>query len=153
MSKNQDLFTLIEHALPPQKYQELLALWRAPREKVRDEDWVQQTRSYLALGPDEDEGGLLWTRWRELVGWDPDPSPDEDDDDDWNYQPFDTSLHRKWSELERIRNSDENARSFGSGIGLSGVSGSSLTEIREGEEEELDEGERLVSMGGRMRNL
>jgi len=153
MSKNQDLFILIEHAVPPEKYKELLALWRAPREKVPDEEWVQRTRSYIAIGPDETEGGVLWTRWRELVGWDPDPSPDEDEDeDDWNYQPLDMSLHRKWGELERIRSEGEGARSFNSGIGLSGVSGTSLTEIREGEEEELEDGERIVSIGGRTRN-
>ena len=151
MSKNQDLFTLIEHAVPPQKYKELLAVWKAPREKIPDEEWVQRTRSYIAMGPDEDEGGVLWTRWRELFGWDPEPSPDEDEDDDeWNYQPVDMSLHRKWNELERVR-SEEGARSFNSGIGLS-VSGSSLTEIREGEEEELEDGERIVTMGGRTRN-
>lgn len=152
MSKNQDLFRLIEHAVPHEKYKELLALWRAPREKISDEEWVQRTRSYIAMDPDEDAGGVLWTRWRELVGWDPDPSPDEDyQDDEWNYQPFDTSLHRKWSEIEKLRGDDPGGRSFSSSIGLSGVSGSSLTEICEGEEE-LEDGERIVTLGGRTRN-
>ena len=153
MSKNQELFRLIENALPPEKYKALLALWKSPREKIPDEEWVHRTRSYLAMDPDEDAGGVLWTRWRELVGWDPDPSPDEiTDDDEWSYQPVDTSLHRKWSEIEKLRGDDPGGRSFNSGIGLSGVSGSSLTEIREGEEEELEDGERMVTLGGRTRN-
>lgn len=162
MAKNQDLFTLIEHAVPKDKYKELLMLWKAPREAVPDEEWVQRTRGYIALGPDEDEGGVLWTRWRELVGWDPDVSDEEEEDDDlnWNYQPPDTTLHRRWSELERIRSEEAGAPagsfggagSFGSGIGLSGV-GVGLQEIteHEEEEEEFGEGERPVSLGGRLK--
>lgn len=111
------------------------------------------------MGPDEDEGGALWTRWRELVGWDPEEtSEEEEDDDNWNYQPKDTTLQRRWSELERIRQEEAGqagshsgpvsyGASYGSGIGLSGIG---LQEITEDEaEEEFENGERPAALHGR----
>ena len=67
IQKNADLFTLIEHTVPPEKYEELNTLWKTPREVIPDEDWVQKTRSYIAMDPSEEEGGgALWARWKEL---------------------------------------------------------------------------------------
>ena len=104
--KNAELFTLIEHAIPPEKFKELNTLWKTPRELIPDEDWVQKTRAVIAMGPDEAEsGGALWVRWKELVGWESEDDEDEEDGDefDWNYQPQDTSLHRRWNELDKAR--------------------------------------------------
>jgi hypothetical protein len=158
MQKNTDLFKLIEHAIHPEKYKELSMVWKAPREIIPDEEWVQRTRSYLATGPDEDEGGVLWTRWRELVGWDPELSSEGEEVEDWNYQPVDNTLHRRWSEIEMQRKSEEamaSSGSFGSGIGLNMGLGTNLEEIQESDEENeedgLDVGERIVTMGGRSR--
>ena len=150
IKKNQDLFTLIEHAVPAEKYADLVRLWKTPREQVPDEEWVAKTRSYIAIGPDEDEGGALWARWRELVGWDPDLSEEQEEEEYWNFVPTDRELHRRWSDFEKARN-EEGAGSFGSGIGVTGVPGvgTGLSEIKEGEEEEFEDGERPVSMGGR----
>jgi hypothetical protein len=159
IAKNPELFKLIEHAVPGEKYEELLMLWKTPRDAIPDEEWVQRTRGFIAMGPDEDEGGALWTRWRELVGWDPDVSSEEEGEDDWNYQPQDTTLHRRWSELERIRQEESATQagmygnhgpgSYGSGIGLSGV-GVGLQEITEDEdEEEFEDGERPIAIRGR----
>jgi len=150
-----ELFTLIEHALSQDKYTELQTLWKAPREVIPDEDWVHRTRSYIAMGPDEGEGGVLWTRWRELVGWEPTPSPDDvEDDEDWSYQPTDSSLRAKWSELEKQR--DEGGGSWGSEVPISGGSGIGLSEIQEGEEEtedDLEEGEHRLGLGSMSRKL
>jgi hypothetical protein len=156
MQKNMDLFKLIERALPREKYQELLSVWKTPREKIPDEEWVQRTRTYIAMGPDEDAGGVLWTRWRELVGWDPECS-EEEEAEEWNYQPIDNTLHRRWSEVEMARKNEEstNLGSFGSGIGLNMPMGTNLEEIQESDEEDeedgLDDGERIVTLGGRSR--
>jgi hypothetical protein len=148
MSKNVELFTLIEHALSKEKYAELRALWKAPREVIPDEVWVHRTRSYIAMGPDEFDGGVLWTRWRELVGWEPTPSPEDldDDNDYWNYQPSDSSLHLQWREIEKQRGGDEAGQSWGSGVALSG-SDVGLCKIQEGEEEELEDGEYRLGIG------
>jgi hypothetical protein len=153
--KNPDLFILIEHTVSSEKYEELQSLWKTPRELVSDEDWVERTRNVISIGTDHAEGGALWVRWKELVGWDSDDEEEEEEEEDyWNYQPQDTSLHRRWNELDRVRasisGSEEGGgvlegRSFGSGIGLSGM-GTSLCEIKENEEEELDDGERPVIM-------
>ena len=145
IQKNSDLFTLIEHALPPEKYEELHRLWEIPREVIPDEDWVQKTRSFIAMDPNEEEGGgALWARWKELVGWESDESDGGGDDEyDWNYQPSDTSLHRRWSELDKARIA-----------GLSGVSGvgMGLSEIKEGEEEEFEDREGPLIMGWKTGN-
>ena len=151
--KNPELFTLIEHAVPPEKYEELQALWESPREVIPDEDWVQKTRSYISMDPNEEEGGgALWVRWKDLVGWESDEEGDDSEEYDWNYQPQDTSLHQQWSELDKARAHGDDgltaAGNSGSGIGLSGV-GTGLSEIKEGEEEEFENGERPVAMGRR----
>lgn len=139
IQKNPDLFMLIEHAVPPEKYKELEALWKVSREQISDEDWVAKTRSYIAMGPDEDEGGCLWARWKELVGYDPDGYSDgEADEYEWNFQPSDLSLHRRWSELDKARGEE------GSGIAGMGAIGTGLSDIKEGEEEELDESDRSL---------
>lgn len=154
MKRNADLFTLIEHAVPPEKYHELENLWKTPRELVKDEDWVAKTRSIIAMGPVEDEGGALWVHWRDLVGWE---SDDEDggEGDEYNWEPpssnQDSSLQRRWNDLEKARG-DELGTSGGSGIGLSagGVGvGMGLSEINE--EEEFEDGERPVSVGNRIK--
>jgi hypothetical protein len=150
MQKNEELFTLIKHSVPPEKYKELEELWKTPRETVPDDDWVMKTRSYIAMGPDEGEGGALWVRWKELVGWDPDESQDEADDYDWVYKPQDTSLYRRWSEIDKSRGigvgDDLGGTSFGSGIGLS--------EIKESEEEDSeDDNVQPLAMGGVRRNM
>ena len=151
--KNADLFTLIEHTVPPEKYKELQTLWETQRDVIPDEDWVQKTRSYIAMDPNEEEGGgALWVRWKELVGWDSDED-DEDEVYEWDYQPQDTGLHRQWNELDKVRaqGGEEGgfaAGSFGSGIGVSGI-GTGLSDIKEGEEEEFEDGERPLAMGGR----
>lgn len=155
--KNADLFTIIEHTVPPEKYEELQTLWKTPREIVSDEDWVQKTRSYIAMDRNVEEGGgAVWARWKELIGWESDEEGDESDEYDWDYQPQDTSLHQRWSELDKARAQGEDGLtggSFGSGIGLSGLSGvgTGLSEIKEGEEEEFEDGERPTAMGGRTR--
>jgi hypothetical protein len=157
IQKNADLFTLIEHTVSSEKYEELQSLWKTPRELVSDEDWVERTRNVISIGADHAEGGALWVRWKELVGWDSDDEEEEEDDDDdyWSYQPQDTRLHQRWNELDKARASISSGeegsgvmegRPFGSGIGLSGM-GTSLCEIKENEEEEeLDDGERPVTM-------
>jgi len=150
MQHNADLFTLIEHAVPPEKYHELENLWKTPRELVKDEDWVAKTRSVIAMGPVEDEGGALWVRWRDLVGWESDVDEEEGDEYDWDPPiSHDTSLQRRWSDLDKARGGDELGTSGGSGIGLSmgaGV-GTGLSEINEAEEEEFEEGELPVLVG------
>ena len=153
MKKNADLFTVIEHSVPAEKYHELESLWKTPRELVKDEDWVAKTRAVIAIGPDEDQGGALWSRWRDLVGWESYDEEEEDGDDyDWDPRSSkDTTLHRRWSELDKTRGGDELLTSGGSGIGLgAGVGvGTGLSEINE--EEEFDEGERHTSMGNRVK--
>jgi len=151
MKRNADLFTLIEHAVPPEKYRELENLWKTPREKVKDEDWVAKTRSVMAMGPVEDEGGALWARWRDLVGWE----SDDEEGDEYDWEPpssnQDTALHRRWSDLEKpARPGDELGTSAGSGIGLSVGGAMGLSEINE-EEEEFEDGEHPVSVGGRIK--
>src|SRR5271170_7974905 len=153
MKRNTDLFTLIEHSVPPEKYHELENLWKTPRELVKDEDWVAKTRSVIAMGPVEDEGGALWVRWRDLVGWESDMDEEEGDEYDWDPPAsHDTSLHRRWSDLDTARGGDDLGTSGGSAIGVSmgaGV-GTGLSEINEAEEEEFEEGERPVSVRNRI---
>ena len=165
IAHNAELFTLIEHAYP-QKYPELLALWKEPREAVSDGEWVAKTRGVIAM--DEEDAGALWARWKEIVGYDSDEEDEEGDeegDEEWTFHPSDTTLHRKWNEFERVRQEGEplaqssssagisagmpstppssrgvpgDESSGGSGIGLSAISGmgTGLTGIQENEEEE-----------------
>jgi hypothetical protein len=144
MRKNTELFTLIEHALPREKYDELLNLWKTKRDVVGDEEWVKKTKEYIADG---EEGGALWVRWAEIVGWDVNDE-EEEDGFDWDYMPSDTTLYRRWSEVEKARGVEENQSGF-TGIGVGSV-GAGLSEIKEGEEDEFEEGERPVAM--RVRN-
>jgi hypothetical protein len=117
-------------------------LWKTPREIIPDDEWVHQTRSFIAMGPDDDEGGALWARWAELIGWDPTPSPDDvQDDEDWCFQPQDSTMHKRWNEVERQR---EDSASWSSSVALGGA-GTGLSEIHE--EEELEEGEHRLGMG------
>lgn len=149
MEKNTELFTLIEHSVPPEKYKELQELWKTPRDVVPDDDWVLRTRSSLAMGPDEEEGGALWVRWKELVGWDSDESQDEYEEDEWDFKPQDTSLYRRWNEIDMTRGlsagDDVGGTSFGSGIGLG--------EIKEGDEEESDDDVQPLAMGASRKNI
>jgi len=175
MAHNAELFTLIEHA-HPQKYPELLELWKEPREVVSDGEWVARTRAVIAM--DEEDAGALWARWKEIVGYESDEEDeDEDGDEVWTFHPSDTTLHRRWGEFERVRQEAEQfaqspssggvsagmpstppssrgvpggESSGGSGIGLSGISGigTGLTGIQENEEEEeYDDGERPIHIG------
>jgi hypothetical protein len=143
IAKNAELFRLIQHALSPDKYAQLQTWWKAPREVIPDDEWVHRTRSYIAMGPDDDEGGALWARWAELIGWDPTPSPDDvQDDEDWSFQPQDSAMHKRWNEVERQR--EDSGASWGSSVALGGA-GIGLSEIHE--EEELEEGEHRLGMG------
>jgi hypothetical protein len=132
MSKNTELVKLIEHSLPADKYAELVALLKSPRDRLSDEDWVRRTREYLALGPSEDSGGVLWTRWKELIGWEEGEEEEEEEEEEWNYTPQDASLHRQWSEIDRVREEATTPVVV-------------LSEIEEGEEDGED-GERIVAM-------
>jgi hypothetical protein len=165
ISHNQDVFRLIEHAHPAQ-YPQLLALWREPRETVGDSVWVSRTKKVIAM--DEDDAGALWARWKEIVGYDSDDEDDDVEDEEWTFYPSDTTLHRRWSELERIRLESEqtgvsgqsplgmqasppqgrsSGSERGSTTGLTGVMGSSLSGIKEDEEDAYEDGERPIRMG------
>jgi len=90
--------------------------------------------------------------WRDLVGWE----SDDEEGDEYDWEPpsnnQDTSLHRRWNDLEKARGGDDLGTSGGSGIGLSaggaGV-GMGLSEINE--EEEFEDGERPVSVRNRIK--
>ena len=40
---------------------------------------------------------------KNLIGWESDEEDDVSDEYDWDYQPQDTSLLQRWSELDKVR--------------------------------------------------